>query len=304
MRISGFSFCRNAAKLYYPVAESIRSVLPVCDEFIVAVGKGDPDDNTREVIEAIGDPKIRIIDTEWTDRERLQGWIHSQQTNIALNACSGDWCIYVQSDEVVHERDLPVIKQLAERLLKDNRVEGLAFRYLHFWGDYHHVHNSHAWYPTEVRMIRNGLGIQSFRSAQSFRRNGKRLRAVATDAEIFHYGWVRPPRLMRVKNYEMMQTHHGKQRADEARKSCEDVFDYGSLEQIPVYNGTHPSVMKEWMATFNWQDELQHTGPSRVSHRHDQFKQRLLTWIEQKLLDGKIRLGVKPYRPVRGVPAR
>ncbi len=301
MKISGFSFCRNAAKLYYPVAESIRSVLPICDEFIVAVGKGDPDDNTRDVIEAIGDPKIRIIDTEWTDREKLQGWIHSQQTNIALNACTGDWCLYVQSDEVVHEKDLPLIKQRAAELLHDPRVEGLAFNYLHFWGDYNHVHRNHAWYPIEVRMIRNGKNIQSFRSAQSFRRDGKRLRAVAINAEMFHYGWVRPPRLMRVKSYEMIHTHHGKKRAEEARKSNARAFDYGSLEKIPVFTGTHPAVMKEWIARFDWQHQLHYTGPSNVRHRHDRFKQKLLTWIEQSLFSGKIRLGAKPFRPVRGV---
>lgn len=300
MKISGFSFCRNAAKLYYPVAESIRSVLPVCDEFVVAVGRGDPDDNTREVIEAIGDPKIRIIDTEWTDREKLQGWIHSQQTNIALNACRGDWCLYVQSDEVVHEKDLPLIVRRAEELKDDPRVEGLAFRYLHFWGDYDHVHRSHAWYPVEVRMIRNGMGIQSFRSAQSFRRDGRRLRAVQLEAEMYHYGWVRPPRLMRVKSYEMIHTHHGRERAEELHGRAPELFDYGSLEAIPRFTGTHPAVMKDWIARFDWGDQLQYTGPSRVLHRHDRFKQRMLTWIEQSLLGGRLRLGVKPYRPVRG----
>ena len=70
MKISGFSFCRNAQKLYYPLAESIRSILPLCDEFVVAVGKGDADDRTRETIEGIGDPKIRILDGggDGTDR--------------------------------------------------------------------------------------------------------------------------------------------------------------------------------------------------------------------------------------------
>jgi hypothetical protein len=301
MKISGFSFCRNAAKLYYPVAESIRSVLPICDEFIVAVGKGDPDDTTREVIEAIGDPKIRIIDTEWTDREKLQGWIHSQQTNIALNACTGDWCLYVQSDEVVHEKDLPEIQRRAQELMHNPRVEGLAFRYLHFWGDYDHVHRSHAWYPIEVRMVRNGMGIQSFRSAQSFRRDGERLSAVAIDADMYHYGWVRPPKMMRVKSYEMIHTHHGQQRAEEMHGAKVGVFNYGSLEKIPVFTGTHPSVMKDWIARFDWKDQLQYTGPSTVRHRHDRPKQKVLTWIEQNLLFGKARLGAKPFRPVRGV---
>jgi len=68
MKISGFSFVRNGIKLYYPVVESIKSILPIVDEFVIAVGKGDDDDTTREQIAAIGDPKIKIIDTVWEEK--------------------------------------------------------------------------------------------------------------------------------------------------------------------------------------------------------------------------------------------
>jgi hypothetical protein len=298
MKISGFSFCRNGDKLYYPVAESIRSVLPICDEFVVAVGRGDADDRTRQVIEAIGDPRIRIIDTEWTDRERLRGWIHSQQTNIALRECTGDWCFYVQSDEVVHEKDLPTIRARCEELTDDPRVEGLLFRYLHFWGDYDHVHRNHAWYPHEIRMIRNGLGIESFRTAQSFRRNGKKLRVASVDADIYHYGWVRPPEMMKAKSIEFDTTHQGRKVALE-RHGGKAMFDYGSLATIPRFRGTHPAVMNGWMARFSWADQLHYEGPSLVRHRHDQFKYRLLSWIEQRLLLGRIHLGALGYRRIR-----
>lgn len=299
MKISGFSFCRNADKLYYPVVESIRSVLPLCDEFVVAVGRGDADDRTRELIAGIGDSKVRIIDTEWTDREKLKGWTHSQQTNIALNACRGDWCLYVQSDEVVHEKDLPVIRARCEQLQNDARVEGLAFRYLHFWGDYRHAHRSHAWYPTEIRMIRNGRGIQSYRSAQSFRRNGEKLRVAMVDATIYHYGWVRPPDVMTRKKIEMIHTHHGREEAATLRADL--AFNYGDLDRIPLFEGTHPDVMKDWIAKFNWADQLEAGRSIPVQHRHDTFKIRLLTAIEQGVFRGRVRLGAQPYRRIWGV---
>ena len=38
MKVSGFTFVRNVVKYDYPVVESIRSILPVVDEFIVNVG--------------------------------------------------------------------------------------------------------------------------------------------------------------------------------------------------------------------------------------------------------------------------
>ena len=35
MKISGFTMVRNAGKYYFPIKESIQSVLPIVDEFIV-----------------------------------------------------------------------------------------------------------------------------------------------------------------------------------------------------------------------------------------------------------------------------
>jgi hypothetical protein len=293
MRISGFSFARNVGKLYYPIEASIRSILPICDEFVIAIGRGDPDDRTRDMVAAIGDPKIRIIDTEWTDRERLKGQIHSQQTNVALNACTGDWCFYVQADEVVHEDDLPAIRSRCCELLDDADVEGLLFRYLHFWGDYDHYHINHTAYPREIRIVRNGKGIQSFSSAQSFRRDGGKLRVAAVDARIFHYGWVRPPRMMATKNREMAITHHGREKA--AAMGTDAGFDYGPLDRLAVFKGTHPAVMADWIARLDWKDQLQYSGKPRIPQKHDRLKYRILTCLEQVVFRGRVHLGAKGH---------
>ena len=37
MKVSGFTFLRNAQKLGYPFAQSIRSILPIVDEFVIAL---------------------------------------------------------------------------------------------------------------------------------------------------------------------------------------------------------------------------------------------------------------------------
>ena len=134
MQVSGFSFVRNGIKLGYPIVEAISSILPICDEFIIAVGKSE--DDTLDRIKAIGDSKIRIIETEWDKKLFVRGQINSFQTNIALKECKGDWCFYVQADEVVHEKFLPIIKSKMEESKDDNEVEGLLFNYLHFWGSY------------------------------------------------------------------------------------------------------------------------------------------------------------------------
>lgn len=299
MKISGFSFARNADKLYYPVVESIRSVLPICDEFVIAVGKGDQDDRTRELVSSIQDSRIRIIDTEW--EEGAGSHVFAQQTDIALKECSGDWCFYIQCDEVIHERSLPVIKERCEDLHGDSRVEGLLFKYLHFWGDYDHYHLSHAWYPREIRVVRNGLGVRSYRDAQSFRIDGRKLRVARVDAEVFHYGWVRPPSLMQKKRVEFSGAYVGRKKAQEKFRDAPDMFDYGALGRLKKFTGSHPSVMGRRIAEMNWRDQLNYGRTSLVRHKHERLKYRLLSFLEQRLLGGRQIGGFKNYTLVRGL---
>jgi hypothetical protein len=301
MKISGFSFVRNGMKLYYPVAESIRSILPICDEFVVAVGAGDEDDTTRETIEAIGDPKIRIIDTVWDEAHYDRGIVNAVQTDVAKDACTGDWLFYLQVDEVVHERYLPVIEERCRDLLAQEEVEGLLFAYKHFWGDYRHYHDGHGWYPYEIRVIRNLPAIHSYQSAQSFRyfdpydnpRQGygtRKLRVARVDAEIYHYGWVRPPRIMQVKRRALDTLHWGRKQAADYYDSAPEAFDYGPLDRLAVFEGTHPAVMKDRIEQMDWQDELQAGGrpdARRQPHKHERLKYRLLTFVENDLLGGR-----------------
>jgi hypothetical protein len=299
MKISGFSFARNADKLGYPVEESIRSILPVCDEFVVAVGAGDSGDRTRDIVAAIGSPKIRIIDTVWSDRDTLKGAIYSQQTNIALAQCTGDWCFYIQADEVLHERYLDIVRTRCEQLLGERRVEGLLFGYKHFWGDYGHFQNSHGWYPYEIRIVRNGIGAQSFGDAQSFRRGGKKLTVAFANAEMFHYGYVRHPRLMQRRNAEIESTYRGATAAEKLFENKPEYFDFGPMEKLAVYGETHPKVMEKRIKAMDWQQLLYNRGKSRVPG--PSLKHRMLTWIEKSFFGGRQIGGYKNYVLMKNV---
>ena len=299
MRISGFSFVRNGVKLYYPVVEAIKSILPIVDEFIIAVGKGD--DDTRERIAAIKDPKVRIIDTVWEDKYFKGGIINSIQTDIAMKECSGDWLFYLQADEVVHEKYLPVIQNRCEELLDNKTVEGLLFRYKHFWGDYQHYHTGHGWYPNEIRIVRNLPEIHSWQSAQSFRKfeyydnprqkdGHSKLSVARVDAEIYHYGWVRPPHLMQNKKRALDSVHWGLNKAKNYYDKAPDEFDYGPLNLLTEFKGTHPAVMQSMISEFNWGHKLQYNGKPdkfREPHKHEKFSIRLISFIEKILLGDK-----------------
>lgn len=311
MTISGFTMVKNATKLYYPVKASIRSILPIVDEFVVALGDCDPDDQTREEIESIGSPKIRIIDTTWDLVTYPNGMENAHQTDIAKEACTGDWLFYLQADEVVHEQDLPEIVQACKKWREDENVEGMLFNYLHFWGDYRHYQHCHGWYPNEIRIIRNRKDIHSWESAQSFRRipdfdyrnyrqqkNTFKLQVIPLKAAIYHYGWVRPPSYMQQKRKALDSIHKKEEEVRKLYQGQQETFDYGPLNLAATFKGTHPAVMQEWIQKFNWSDQLYEKGKiptNRPRFKHEKMKYRLLTFIEQKLLRGKTIGGFRNY---------
>lgn len=310
MKISGFTMVRNATKLYYPVKASICSILPIVDEFVIALGNCDDDDRTLEEINSINSPKIRIIHTEWDMKAYPNGTEYAHQTDIAKNACTGDWLFYLQVDEVIHEKYLPIIKNRCEALLHDKEVEGLLFDYVHFWGDYKHYIVSHSWYAKEIRIIRNDAQIHSWRDAQSFRRipdfDGQnyyqkegtfKLKVADAGASVYHYGWVRPPQLMQKKYSSFVADYKGRENAHLHMKYKAPEFDYGNLDALKFFNETHPQVMQSMLERFNWQEQLDNSkyNTNRVIHKHEKWKNRCLSFIEEYLLGGRKIFTFKNY---------
>lgn len=258
MFISGFTFIRNALKYDYPIVEAITSILPVCDEMIVAVGHSE--DGTRALIEAINSEKIKIIDTVWDDSLREGGAVLAVETDKAFAAINpkADWAFYIQGDEVVHEKYLPAIKDAMLKYKDDNRVQGLLFKYLHFYGSYDYVGDSRRWYRNEVRIVRNDKAITSFKDAQGFKYNGNLPRVKEIDACIYHYGWVRPPEYQQAKQRDFHKLWHGDDYVQQ-KFSDKDAFDYSQIDSLALFNGTHPKVMQPRINRINWKFEFDPT---------------------------------------------
>jgi len=303
MKISGFTFVRNATRYYFPIKQSIESILPIVDEFIIALGAGDKDDQTETEILSIGSDKIKIIRRQWDEELFKMGAIYSHETNFALAQCTGDWCFYIQADEAVHEQYLPVIKKACEKYLDDYRVDGFLFQYKHFWGDYEHVLDFHGWYNKEIRIIRNHANIESIGDAQSFRKkDAQKLNVVELAAYIYHYGWVRPPHLMRGKKKEQESQYWGKKAAEKMFENAPVEFNYGAMGRIPLFKGTHPAVLKEWIAGHNWKNKLNLTrrfiDPQRQLYKHEKTKYRIMSFIENNFLGGRRLFGYKNWNAV------
>ena len=277
MKVCGFTFIRNAVKFDFPIREAITSVMPVCDHFVVAVGNSD--DETRKLIEEIAPGKITIIDTVWNEKLKRGGAVYAAETDKAFDAVPPefDWCFYIQGDEAVHEKYLPEIQNAMQENLHKKEVEGLLFGYKHFYGTYDYVGDSRKWYRREIRVIRNDKSIRSYRDAQGFRKEGRKLNVVPVAAEIYHYGWVRPPQFMQEKIDSVKQFYDGVSDEGAQRKVTVQSFNYSEkYDALARFEGTHPKVMQKRIARLNWQVDVD------LKKIHMKLKYKILYKIEKR----------------------
>jgi hypothetical protein len=255
MKIAGFTFIRNAVKNDYPIVEAITSILPICDEFVVALGNSE--DETESLIRSINSPKIRIIHTIWDETLRDGGAVFAAETDKAFAAISpdADWAFYIQGDECVHEKYLAVIKQAMQDNLPDKKVEGLLFKYLHFYGSYDYYGHSRRWYRREIRVLRNNKAIHSYRDAQGFRLDGRKINVKLIDAYIYHYGWVKPPAGLKNKVRNFNQFYHDNAWLEQNLPETYQ-FDYANADRLLRFNGTHPAVMQKRVNAINWKLDI------------------------------------------------
>ncbi len=291
MKVSGFTFLRNGQKLGYPFVESIRSLLPIVDEFVVALGPCD--DDTEKMLRAIGDTKIRVIPTTWNENLQpgysIKGFVYGQQKTIALFNCTGDWAFYLEADEVVHENDLPKIRAAMEKYLPDERVEALAFDYFHFYGNANTCVWSPGWYRSEVRVIRNTIPTWSsealFFNVIEKHKKSRYPRAAHTGATIYHYGWVRNEAQMNLKTAAVQKYW---------QNQTSTAVDYLQIDAaiLKLFTGTHPQAVQRWLPSANglFQVDPNH----RLTPREK--KHRLMLKLEQWF---GVRFDKKHYRLAR-----
>ncbi|CAG5007477.1 hypothetical protein DYBT9275_04055 [Dyadobacter sp. CECT 9275] len=280
MKISGFTIIRNAIQNDYPIVEAIESILPVVDEMLVSVGKSD--DDTLGLIRSIPSPKIRIVESEWDMTLREGGKVLAVETDKALKqvATDSDWAFYIQGDEVLHEKYHAVIRDSCEKYVGDQRVEGLLFDYVHFYGTYDYYGDSRKWYRREIRIVRNEAGlsqrkIAAYRDAQGFRKGTEKLNVKHSGAAIYHYGWVKSPVQMKTKMKNVSRFWKDDEEWERVLKS-EDFFDYSAFDSLKLFTGTHPAVMKRRIASQNWKVDLD------LSKKKFKLKDALLYWFEKK----------------------
>ena len=225
----------------FPFEESIRSLLPLVDEYVIAVGSSA--DETYARVKDIQNPKIRVIATEWNESMLDRGFVYGQQKMIAHFNCTGDWAFYLEADEVLHENDIDRIRDRVHSVHDDNRVEALYFDFLHFYGTPNQT--GIAGYRKAPRIIRNSLRVISpdglFFIVMDKNKSGRYPRAKYAGASIYHYGHCRKVEYVRSKLSQIGKYWNTKHA---------HFHSYGNIDlaELREFVGTHPAVMKDWIS--------------------------------------------------------
>ncbi len=291
MKISGFTFIRNGNVLGYPFVPSIRSLLPLCDEVIVNVPRST--DGTRETVQAIGDPKIRIIESDWDEKEKVGDPIMRRHTDLALEQCTGDWCVYIQGDEVLHDKNIPAMRTAMARELGNETVQGLLVDYTHFYGSFWTEVYSLGWYYKEVRVVRRSPTIRAWGGAQGFRtRDGRKLQVKNSGGRYFHYGYALEPSRARIKVGNLADVYGDKKSMQDAVRRPARFYD--DDQKVRPFTGTHPATMQELVEQSDWTYSSRNP---RIRFRREYFWEDIALIVRQCT---GMTLGVhKNYRLIR-----
>jgi len=241
MKVSAFTFIKNGQILGYPFLQSIQSILPIVDEFVINVGASE--DETLDMIRSIQDKKIRIIQSKWNDGMHNRGYVYGQQKMIAQFNCTGDWAFYIEGDEVYHEEDLEKIHKSMKLHLNNSKVEALVFDFKHFYGNANTILDSPGWYRKEARIIKNSVRSYApdglFWLVLESNKKGRYPWAKHTGASCYHYGWVRSQDQMNLKSTKVQKYWGG----DPVK------IDYTQMDQsiIRPFQGTHPKIVENWL---------------------------------------------------------
>ena len=283
MKVSAFTFIKNGQILGYPFIQSIQSILPIVDEFVINVGESE--DDTLDLIQSINNPKIRIIQSKWNDNMHDRGYVYGQQKMIAQFNCTGDWAFYIEGDEVYHEDDLDKIKASMQVHVDNPEVEALVFDFYHFYGNANSYLDSPGWYRSEARIIKNSIRSYApdglFWLVLGSNKKGRYPKAKHTGAYCYHYGWVRSEEQMNLKSEKVQQYWGGKP----------NKIDYSQMDQsiIKEFVGTHPKIVQDWLP----KDKGVYQTDSNYQPTKKQKKHRLMLKLEKLF---RLELSKKHYK--------
>jgi len=243
--LSTSTVVRNALKLNYPLEASILTYYPISDEVLISY---DPttEDGTEAYVKDLARrySKIKLIPSPWNMENHKDGTEITLQSNVAFEACTSDWLLYVQADEAIHEGDHEAIKSV----LREKDLNGVLFNRRSFMGTLDREIPEY-FAPKLLRLIRNGQGL-----------------VVGDGMTLGYFQGLRPKvhsAAFRMYNYSRM----GSREEILLRARCRDTFHHATEEAIEA---NQKLEFKQSVQSFN---PMAHPGEIRKFYRNLQVPQ-------------------------------
>lgn len=259
--LAGFSYIYNGIDFDIPFIESIKSVIHIVDEFVLTECYSK--DGTWEKCLKLQEEypnKIKLLRRPWVEHfseiSLLANWT---ATHIDEDI---QYCMQLQSDEVIHEKDLDILRRLPE-LMNLNNKTAARWRYNHFLG------NPSTTFPfcysELVRVIKRGLGWQIIGDGVQYAKDGSLLppeEVLETNIQVFHYGKMKDPKKGFKKEVDFQNLFKDVGFPDPKMKEMkeklgEEYCDYVYLfesnivdNKIQKFEDSHPLVMHEYLKKF------------------------------------------------------
>lgn len=137
MKLSGYTSCRNALEMMYPLEESITSALSFCDEVCV-LDSSDKDDGTKQKLLDLqekfkGKLKIHHENIDW--KAPNHGIFDGMTKQMAREMCSSQFLLQFDIDEIFHENHAGLYKPLIQNYGANwYKVPIVALPVVEYWG--------------------------------------------------------------------------------------------------------------------------------------------------------------------------
>lgn len=215
--ITGINTIRNGIKNGYPFVESILSVLPLVDEYLI--NDGGSTDGTLEALNKMTEvfPKIKLF--QIPDYQSVRWDCVSNVLNHFIDIAQGNWIFLGNADELIHESD---VKPLKETILSEKTADVLRYNRKEVAHNWTKLNEDYYWPVRTARKIPglyqnwNSYGGDEFLDKDGWIKDSPRARK--TEFVVYHLyavfpgnmkekrkndaEWLAPGDEMRVKIYE------------------------------------------------------------------------------------------------------
>ena len=259
MKISIYTFARNAIYYDYHIVDMLLHHLDFADEIIV--NEGYSTDDTFNRIKRI-DSKIKIYKNKWDTANPIE-WL-ARFKNEARKLCTGDWCILLDADEFIPEWEFSRIRCY---LSNTNKVI-IPMKYVNFYGNYKVYNKNPKKYNwpeykysihkniSDLEIVGDGSNV-AFKDASRNVSSSKDESPYANERfECHHFGVVRKPARLREKWHSQALRDRGfyskekKSRWDWVPGFVYNLFPYKwtdpqYMDSLAIYEGPYIKAVRD-----------------------------------------------------------